>query len=1048
VIVRLRVLGESVIEVGGQRLGPEASALFGVLLYLALERGTHVPRCTLLELFWPGAGDRNARHCLRQTLYKLRQLGVELTATPSDVLLAPAEVSADFLDLSAGTPLQAARLCLTGGALGEVLPGYAPPFASPFDEWLDRQRDEVRAIVRRALSAALVDGRSRHRWAEVEAVARQCLRLDPLNEEATLALAEATALTGSKVQALTMLDRYLLELGPGASEIRLPATVLRKRIAERLPDPRYSTPSDAYFVGRESSVELLAGLLRDARAGRGRACLIWGEAGIGKTRLAAECAKAATLQGAQVLRVGCQASDVRRPLSVFVDAVPGLLNLRGALGCSPTSMRYLRRLTEHDPSATGPSEAAQEAEFLFASVRRAIFDLVDAIAGETTLVLVIEDVHWLDQTSWDVLREMIDWASSRRLLLLFTSRTEHATSEPEAAPSLRLLRHRLGALDGGAAVILLDAIGRGSGRAIDANVRDWCVRIAEGNPFFLHELASRWIENGSIGEAPQSLVRAVGDRLGRLSPAALRVLQVCGVLGRNATFERIEAASGYGKFQLLDAVAELEHSGLLCAQGSGAHTRHELVADAALGCVGEASLRLLHRNVANLLTTEIEASNSATLLWDCAGHWQRAGDTEQIPRLVGLCAGYLIELGLPTEAAALFERALHTPVDLAHKASLLKNWADTLRLAGQWRQAAAALPQVMDARLRLCPLGSSHCDEELQLLEAQWRCGASSRQLLLQALSCVDDERANASHRLRACTYAIKFADHIGDGESAERIHRTSLELASCPDTDRSDRLMCGLIFHASYGRLEESRHLAGQLIATKRDAGSTLSLTRALRHSWIPLMRLGEYGDALAAAREAFSIAERFQFASVALGAADDLSETYLEMGQMHEARRWCAVAESWVESVEDDYLRCTQRRTHSRLLLCTGNETQARNEFPTGLGAILADEELRRQSNSLALWLRLFALQSSAHDRSSAIETMKGVYLRARALGGQDFSVCCFAQALLMLGERQWAYSILNEYAHSYRREVAPPPYYLRDLVAKPQSELTQLDWHVSTG
>ena len=67
-------------------------------------------------------------------------------------------------------------------------------------------------------------------------------------------------------------------------------------------------------------------------------------------RLLAEFGRMATLEGAQVVRVGCQARDTERPLSIFVDAVPLLLAVPGALGCAPESMAYLRRLTAHDPA--------------------------------------------------------------------------------------------------------------------------------------------------------------------------------------------------------------------------------------------------------------------------------------------------------------------------------------------------------------------------------------------------------------------------------------------------------------------------------------------------------------------------------------------------------------------------------------------------------------------------------------------------------------------------------------------------------------------------
>ena len=505
-MIRLRTLGECAIEVGERRVGPEAGHVFGLLLYLCVERGKHVGRGTLVEHFWPGASDEKGRHCLRQTLYKVRLLGAPAESTPSHVELDPAAVTGDFLQLAEGGRVDVERLRVGGASFGEFLPGYAPAFSPAFADWLEAKRDFVHSQVRRALSNALVECRSAHRWADVDAVARHCLQLDPLNEEATLALAEATALTGSKAQALSMLDRFVAELGPDAGDIRLPATLLRKRIAERLPTRHYSAASEALFVGRDADLAALGGLFRDVRAGQSQSCIVWGEPGIGKSRLAAECAKAAALQGARVQRVGCQASDAVRPLSVFVDVVPKLQAMPGALGCSPESLAYLRRLTEHDGNAA-PSEEAQEAAYLHARIRRALLDLLDAIVEEAPLVLVVEDVHWLDPLSWEVLREMIEWAAQRRIFFLFTSRNATPTEQPAPRLPRRLVTHHLGALDATASASLLDAIVRDHKRALAPDFRDWCVGVSEGNPLFLRELASQWIETGDPSKVPATCIQ-------------------------------------------------------------------------------------------------------------------------------------------------------------------------------------------------------------------------------------------------------------------------------------------------------------------------------------------------------------------------------------------------------------------------------------------------------------------------------------------------------------------------------------------------------------
>ena len=332
-MIKLRTLGECVIEVGGTRLAPDADLLFATLVYLVMERGRQIGRDALARLLWPGVPCDRARHRLRQTMYTLRQTGVPIDASTSHVELPVDAVAPTFAAELGRRQLEEER---RDGSLvlGPFLPGYAPDFSEAFAEWLDRQRDHVHSQIRRALLATMQDRRARGEWAELESLARECLAFDPLNEEATFALAESTALSGGKAEAIAILDRYAEEMGPRASGVQLPVSVLRRRISERFPERRYLAPSDRCFVGREEQMAILSTALQRARNAEGSATLLWGPPGIGKTRLATEVRKVATLQGVRIVRVGCDETNSARPMGIWVDAVPQLRNLPGALGCA------------------------------------------------------------------------------------------------------------------------------------------------------------------------------------------------------------------------------------------------------------------------------------------------------------------------------------------------------------------------------------------------------------------------------------------------------------------------------------------------------------------------------------------------------------------------------------------------------------------------------------------------------------------------------------------------------------------------------------------
>jgi len=1019
-MLRLRVLGECVIETGSARVAPDSERLFAALLYLCLERGRSVGRQTLIQLLWPGVVDENGRHNLRQTLYKARRVGVALECTQSHVFLAAQEVDAAFAELLSPEGIEA-RLLARGLALGEFLPGYAPTFSAPFAEWVEEQRAVVHAQVRRALTAAMAGRRARGRWPEVEALAREVLRFDPLNEEATLALAEATALGGGKVQALSILDRYLSELGPGAADIRLPASVLRRRIAERIPHARYGAPSEAYFLGRADSVALLTGLLQSARGGRGQGCLVWGPPGIGKTRLAAEFFKVAALQGVHTQRVVCQPGDVRRPLSVFVDAVPSLLNLPGAIGCSPLSMAYLKRLTEHDVNAAGPSEDTRDAEYLYANVRLALFDLLDAVAAECCLVLLVEDVHWLDPMSWDVVRELGEWAATRRLLVLLTSRESHNAPTP-GGPRRGLERHLLPPLDIEASETLLAALAREQEREASGEFLAWGVRVAEGNPLFLRELATAWAQSGTPHLVPESLTGLLDDRLGRLRPPTLRVLQACAVLGKQATIGRLEAVLTYRNHELLESLDELESHGMLASDRAHVPAKHEILAERALARLGESARRLLHRHAGAVLERDVEESGSASLLWDCAGHWLAAGEPGRAVRLAKLCAEHLLEVGLPGDAVEIYERAIPMADTIEAQTRLKLGLISALEAAGRWASLASILSDHASLHERDIYNLSAHGDLELTRLEAGWRTNRDMHQLIRDAKNCAEDALAPADHRMRAASWALIFADNLCEPLQARAAFDAVHPLVASESSDLSACARTRLIYESAFGDLSAGVEAGRELVAVERAAGTHMSAVRALRHAASAFRQAGLFADAYQALKESLQIAERYRLATPAGAACTLLGALYLDYRDMPAATTWYGRARTWATRVEESLNIEAMNYLGARLAICAGDFARARTLLPLERTALLSDVVLRRRSAMMAVYCQVAIGLDPEWNDPELISAFLGVHSATRAFGGQDFPAYTLARVLERCGPAHQGGRLLDEYLNTFRRERFP--------------------------
>ncbi|HSA54516.1 MAG TPA: hypothetical protein VLE53_02380, partial [Gemmatimonadaceae bacterium] len=262
-VVRCSVLGRTEIEMPGIRLTPESERQFGLALFFCVNAGREVPRDEAAQLFWPEHGAEAARHCLRQAMYRLRALGVPVRSGAKTITLDASCVAADYAPVAVEGAPSAAYLRWEDVA---VLPGYAPRFSASFAEWVERFRSDLAARLRRGLVRGIADARSRGRYADVERLARHCLTLDPLNEEATLALAEAVALAGGKAEAVGMIDRYVDEVG-GHPDIRIPADILRARVSEMLFAAEECSWYEPGLLGREREIEWLLSLFTRCQRG-------------------------------------------------------------------------------------------------------------------------------------------------------------------------------------------------------------------------------------------------------------------------------------------------------------------------------------------------------------------------------------------------------------------------------------------------------------------------------------------------------------------------------------------------------------------------------------------------------------------------------------------------------------------------------------------------------------------------------------------------------------------------------------------------------------
>jgi DNA-binding SARP family transcriptional activator/tetratricopeptide (TPR) repeat protein len=1030
-MIALRALGTAEIDTGVTTLTPSREIVFAAALYLILERGKRVSRARLASLLWPRVPEKQRAHRLRQTILQLKKLGIMVRADRDNLQLSSHDARSDIEDLT-GPDLAH----VIGRESLEFLPGYSPPFSESLRDWVESKRGEVHATATRVLVSELERVRRQADWSKVETTAAKCLSLDAYNETAILAIAEAAAMRGGKRKALSILDRYITDIGDAQSSLKLPAALLRKRVVDRIPDRPALLNIEPPFVGRTIEMESLTRSFERAQSGRGSGTLVIGEPGIGKSRLTAELGRFADLQGAQIQRVTCRRADLDRPLSLFVDIVPQLREMPGALGCAPETFTWLKRLTEFEQR---PDDSRQiDSETLFHNVRAAVFDLLDSVAEERCLVVLIEDVQWLDHSSARILARMMEWCATRHLFFLLNSRSGN-TPFLEYVEQAYLETLTLGPLKPVASMALLQSVALRVGDEPKPEFIDWCLGVAEGNPFFLQELAHHWIETGRRYEAPPSVTKVLQERLSRLSEEALQVLQTCAVLSDQATLDRVERILEYPPHQLLAAVGELTRAAMLSSPNEGKDVapvqiqpRHDFLASAAISRLPAVSLAFIHRRSADVLETDIaQATMPATVLWACARHRHHAGERQKALSLSMACAEHLVDLGLAEGAAVAFHKSLDYCATDEQRLDVLPRLAFCYQLNGEWERSKEVLRSCIRLAGKVNPLSSGHNEFELLLFTARHQSALDFSALLGDIIPCVESVDASPVHRVHAAILALKIATDVGPPESLDAIYEHVKPFLANEEVGETARLELETIYRTTRGHeiipLQTLQRFAESALQT----GGELAYSNALLTASAACRNSARYEEGLAFVARAF---EQEQ----ANKSEARLSRLLVAELRLHVAAGAFAAAESTLDrlmecsiSPDDDFAHSELQSFRARIALEKGDIAKASGVF-SEVQAIPRTYSPRRRANALALRLRIRLHQGATKEelRLLVVE-LETEHLRVRGFGGHDFEAHALYLGLCAIGESNRAVRLVGEYVDNHRGSNWPLPDYIRQIV-----------------
>lgn len=1025
--VTVSIIGRCEIVLGRVRVRPDSAVLFALLLYLTLRAGTRITRDELLELLWPEVADRSRRHSLRQLLYRVRQAGVPLDVDGPEITIDAQAVATDIGRLF--EPGWASTVQVDDiPSPRTILPMYRPGVGAAFDGWLDGVRDEAAAQIRRASLRHIELGRREGRWEDVEAVARICLTCDPLNEDATRALAEATAMAGAQAEALRILDAYLWEIGGQTGSVGHDVKLLRHRIASQ-PQFHRQQAGEPPLIGRSADLVWLNGRRDAVNAATPGSAMLLGPPGIGKTAIVRAFTGYAEMRGWQVAVARLQPTDGDRPMSVFLELLPHLLTAAGALGAAPESFAQLKRLlglhVEEDGILAGLS---QEPEAVQARIRAAALDLLGAVAHEAPLIVVLEDLHWVDMSSLRLLAWLVEHAAALPVFWLLTSRMESRFPQlREVFPADRVPARTVGPLNADESAELFTAFVPTARR--DPRIAELAFAATGGNPLFIREVAGHWTDTGEP-KLPANLRSLMTERVARLSPGSQRMLQCCAMLGRFATVPRVAAALEVSTVALLEAVEELDGLGLLGVGGTpGSLALHDLWQEQVISTMKPSALALLHLRCGEVLQAESLTDRSAALVVDAARHLTAAGANSRAIRLVCDAAEHQLANGLTDDAVATSRHGCSIatePADIARSKSLHLR---ALHQAGRWAEILSVGPAIVrnassDARV-------PHDDAELLCIEALWRTGSSPQFAAERALECAEDAAAPGEHRLKACVIVAQAASNLFDApllkrgrEAADRLQRTTADM-------RAVGLLFDIIYETEMGSVATAISLSSTLVETQRHNGNPGGLTRALRFACYPHRAVGDRELALALSVEAHDVAARHQMAEQAAHAADICATIELDRANDATAEAWIHRAEVWANRVSLNYLKRGRALLRAAIAIERGALTaaaQCLDDMAQGDAPMTARENLE----TLSLRCRLLIAQGRLSELSEPSAQLGAALERSRCFFLQDAYVTAYVAALRAQDGEELAAAYAARYRDEWRRDTSQLPEELAALAA----------------
>jgi class 3 adenylate cyclase len=481
---------------------------------------------------------------------------------------------------------------------------------------------------------------------------------------------------------------------------------------------RLASLARSRYVGRVRELDLLDTALKEARTGDRRAVLVSGEPGIGKTTLTARLAALASEAGVSVLYGRCD-EDVFVPYQPWAEALGSLVEqaplelVQAHVGEYGTVVGRVvpavwGRAIPQDAEEHGAEETDRPRFFA------AVVDLLARVSSGAPLLLLLDDLHWADAGTVDLLRHVLAADRPLHLLVVGAFRDADVGADDPLAVALAALHREQGVerlpLRGLGDDELLAFLELVAGHEMDDDgvaLRDVLSAETDGNPFFVGELLRHLVASGAINQdeggrwvategvrsagLPVSIREVVGQRVRSLGPETHHVLTQASVIGRDFDLDVLERVTDVSEAHLVDLCDAATAAQILRdrERGDGYSFAHALIAHTLYDDLSAARRSRAHRAVAEAIEALTGGAPGARV-GELAYHWSQA----TLPRDASKAVSYAEQAGAravaalaPDEAVRWYTQALdlldgHPGAEDSTRAKLLVGLGDAQRQAG------------------------------------------------------------------------------------------------------------------------------------------------------------------------------------------------------------------------------------------------------------------------------------------------------------------------------------------------------------------------------